>query len=103
MGKRAQVRWGMSLATIGFVIELVELGRYWGLAYEIHAWPVCIGLAFVFTGGWLVNPDSAERWSMVLTSRAVTIIEAMSGGRRTTDRIADAGGAVLIPPGDDDS
>lgn len=81
-------RIGGGLATIGVLIILVELVRYWLLpAYAISGAVVGIGCMIGFVGFYLIAPQEAEDGGGFIVTSFVRVVQAVPNpfGRRATD------------------
>ena len=98
MSRHTRNYFGIFLAGLGLVVAGVELVLYWVRAHPIHPAPMIVAAILFFVGGAIIDVVKATQIGNAVVSGAVTIIQALPFGRRATDRLANAGATVVIPP-----
>jgi len=90
------------LAVIGGGVMLTEIGLHWwasfhSQSYPIGTWPVLIGAAIAFTGGFIRDPKAAEDGGGFIVNTGLRIVRVIrtgnadeinvtKEGRRETDK-----------------
>ena len=98
MSKRVRNGFGFLLFLLGLAVGGVELGRYWQMDHAIHWVPMVVAAILCFVGGAIIDTAKAMQIGNAVVSGAVTVISALPFGRRQTDKLADAGQTIVIPP-----
>ncbi len=100
MTRSTRNRFGILLAALGLVVCGVELTLYWVRSHPIHPAPMIVAAVLFFVGGAIIDTVKALQISNAVVTGAGTVINALPlpFGRRATDKIANAGGTVVIPP-----
>lgn len=101
MSKASRNHYGVAIASGGLLACAVEIARYWWLGTTINPWVMGTAAVLAFVGGAIIDTVKALQIGNAVVTGAVTVIGALPFGRRQTDKIANAGGTVVIPPTDE--
>ena len=101
MSKRSRNWTGALVALGGVGLLVLELHRYYAHEKPLNPWILGIVTVVVFVGGAIVDTAKAKEIGNAVVTGAVTVIQALPFGRRATDKLANAGQTVVIPPTDE--